>query len=427
MKSIRFFMIILLLAALCFTAGCAENTAVPENCRAGDIVTFGSYEQDNNQGNGAEPIEWIVLETRDGKALLLSRYALDEKVYRNGEEANTWEDCSLRKWLNGEFLDAAFTGDEQARILLTKVENGAGQSIENRQTEGNDTKDRIFLLSFLEAERYFSGDEARMCVPTEFTIANGAFPDGSYQSEGRDTWWWWLRSPQIVKNSDRFVGMVGPDGAIWNGGYNGHNGVRPALWLSLKATGTDAQDTADTGSASDSSQQPETWTCPECGKENSTAFCRWCGTKKPEAAERYFCPACGAEYDPDGGYLFCGDCGARLPERSEQTDDPAAALAGTWTLKDASGSNQDIVYSVRMQIAAGYFLQYTFNTDGSLKIYARFEYQDKTVKGAYTADGNRLTVSEEDGTEIETTEYSVSGDTLEMNFGDYSLIFTRSK
>ena len=32
-----------------------------DELKKGDIVVFGSYEQDNNPTNGQEPIEWIIL------------------------------------------------------------------------------------------------------------------------------------------------------------------------------------------------------------------------------------------------------------------------------------------------------------------------------------------------------------------------------
>ena len=80
----------------------------------GDYVTFGTYEQDNNESNGAEEIEWQVLDKKDGKVLLLSKYALDCKQYNAEWEYVTWETCTLRSWLNEEFYKTAFTSKEAA-------------------------------------------------------------------------------------------------------------------------------------------------------------------------------------------------------------------------------------------------------------------------------------------------------------------------
>ena len=65
---------ILILFMLYAVAAAEELTRNTTDISVGDIITFGHYEQDNNLDNGAEPIEWIVLDVQDGKALLLSKY-----------------------------------------------------------------------------------------------------------------------------------------------------------------------------------------------------------------------------------------------------------------------------------------------------------------------------------------------------------------
>lgn len=87
---------------------------VPEKIKAskvGDSVFFGSYEQDNDKSNGKENIEWLILEVKDGKALLFSKYALDLLVYSkysSFDGYSSWEDSSLRRWLNDDFVNSAF-------------------------------------------------------------------------------------------------------------------------------------------------------------------------------------------------------------------------------------------------------------------------------------------------------------------------------
>lgn len=75
--------------------------------KVGGYVKFGSYPQNN--GDIKEPIEWLVLEVNGNKALLISSYGLDCKEYHHEFEFITWENCDLRKWLNGEFFRRAFT------------------------------------------------------------------------------------------------------------------------------------------------------------------------------------------------------------------------------------------------------------------------------------------------------------------------------
>ena len=66
-----------------------------------------------------------------------------------------WEKCTLRSWLNGEFLQSAFSAKEQAAILMTAVDNSASQGYGKWNTDGgNNTRDQIFLLSYAEANWY---------------------------------------------------------------------------------------------------------------------------------------------------------------------------------------------------------------------------------------------------------------------------------
>lgn len=74
-----------------------------EKANVGDIVTFGTYEQDNNTYNGNEEIERIVLAKEDDKALVISRYILDLHQYNPESVDITWEECGLRKWLSEPF------------------------------------------------------------------------------------------------------------------------------------------------------------------------------------------------------------------------------------------------------------------------------------------------------------------------------------
>ena len=70
------------------------------------------------QGNGQVPIEWIVLDRQEERALLLSKCALDAKPFHEVEDRTvTWAECTLRAWLNGDFYNSAFSDEERARIV----------------------------------------------------------------------------------------------------------------------------------------------------------------------------------------------------------------------------------------------------------------------------------------------------------------------
>ena len=147
-----------------------------------------------------------MLDNKDGKSLLISRYGLDAQPYNTTTADVTWETCTLRTWLNNDFLNAAFTDEEQALIATTTVDNSKKQADSAFKTNGGkNTQDKIFLLSYAEAEQYFDSDEARMCVPTDYAIGRGSRSSDRYEVDGRAAVYWCLRSPGNTQDSSALV------------------------------------------------------------------------------------------------------------------------------------------------------------------------------------------------------------------------------
>ena len=204
--------------------------ALLSKAQVGSWITFGSYEQDNNTVNGKEDIEWQVLEKDGNRILVISRYALDCQQYNTSYTSVTWETSSLRKWLNGTFLNAAFSAEEQAMIPSVSV--SADKNPSYSTSPGNSTTDQVFLLSITEANKYFSSDEARKCALTDYAIAQGAWTYNSNKVDGRAACWWWLRSPGGSSSSAAYV----RSGSVYAGGFDviyDTVAVRPALWITL--------------------------------------------------------------------------------------------------------------------------------------------------------------------------------------------------
>ena len=207
----------------------AKENALFSSVNIGDYIKFGTYQQSNTP-NTKEPIEWLVLAKEDGKALLLSRYGLDRQQYNEylSLDSVTWETCTLRTWLNGKFLNSAFSFGEQGRIISGTVT--ADKNPEYDTDPGNDTIDKIFLLSIPEAEKYFSADEERKCQPTAYAKAHGV-----WTNDTTGCCWWWLRSPGGVSYNAAYVDF---DGGVYRFGYfvnYSASSVRPALWIDLTA------------------------------------------------------------------------------------------------------------------------------------------------------------------------------------------------
>ena len=209
-------------------AAAAHEAAIAPFKKVGNYVTFGHYEQDNNTGNGKEAIEWLVLDVQGDKVLLVSRYALDCKPYNTSYTSVTWETCSLRTWLNGTFINAAFTADEQKAVMTTTVDNSKSQGYSGYSTNGgNNTQDKVFLLSYAEAWKYFKSDDARECQPTKYAVAQNAYKASNGNCR------WWLRSPGAWSD---FAAIVDFDGARSSRNVRSSNvAVRPAFWLDLSS------------------------------------------------------------------------------------------------------------------------------------------------------------------------------------------------
>ena len=211
----------------------------------GNYVSFGTYPQ-TKAGNDATPIEWQVLARDGNKALLISRYGLDAQPYNKDYTSVTWETCTLRTWLNSTFYNKAFSSAEQAAILTTNVDNSKNQCYSGWDTNGgNNTQDKVFLLSYAEANKYFgveywqnngATDNVKSRVaPTAYAIAQGAYTYSFNKTADRtDAGWWWLRSPG---NNLNYAALVNPFGSLFSSRVSGDSGsVRPALWVNLEST-----------------------------------------------------------------------------------------------------------------------------------------------------------------------------------------------
>ena len=180
----------------------ASAVALQAKFTTGSYVTLGNYPQ-TKAGNDNTPIKWLVLGSDGETALLISRYALDCKPYNEKYESTTWETCTLRGWLNNEFFNKAFSTEEKQYILQSNV--SADENPKYSTNPGNATKDKVFLLSIVEANKYFKGDDARKCAPTDYAIKQGAYTSDSYKVEGRKACRWWLRSPGFISLGAAYV------------------------------------------------------------------------------------------------------------------------------------------------------------------------------------------------------------------------------
>ncbi len=219
----RFFCLCLLLL-LCVTSSASALTVPTPN--VGDVITFGRYEQDNVLDNGQEPIEWIVLEVQEGKAWLMSKYCIEMVIFYPQRVPMFWGASDLRTWMNGDFLNTAFTAEEQELILTTTVKNDNPHGMRGA---GEDTLDKIYLLSKSEVLHFMPEMADRVAYPTEYVKAQGCTLGDALGSCR-----WWTRTPGARKMDmcgmrvDGRISEYGMQDVDWPG-----NTMRPVMWITV--------------------------------------------------------------------------------------------------------------------------------------------------------------------------------------------------
>ena len=173
---------------------------------------------------------WDILDLRfdstigSSKALLISENIVDIRPYHSIPEETTWRDCSLREWLNTEYLDGLPQG-LQERVIETKNWL-AGIPTSDPEDAEFMTRDKIFLLSRDEASFFFEDAEHRRAlyddswwlreqgagsIAADLVSRNGSFIEDIWLSIKKV---WWCRRRYTADYPEA--------------------GVRPALWLDLQ-------------------------------------------------------------------------------------------------------------------------------------------------------------------------------------------------
>jgi Family of unknown function (DUF6273) len=202
---------------------------IMEEIKIGSVLSFGDY-------------NWRVLDIQNNTALIITEEIIDQRPYHDAYKDITWADCTLRKYLNGEFYEK-FNAADKSRIITVINKNLDNQWYGTKG--GEDTEDNIFLLSLEEVCKYFGDSTSKLNNPGKnqrywFQRKDENNSNRLAKLHNKEwAWWWWLRSPGRV--NVKAVYIFGTDGNI---GIQGNNilkgnisdgkctgGVRPALWI----------------------------------------------------------------------------------------------------------------------------------------------------------------------------------------------------
>ena len=234
----------------------ALETVTLKDAEIGDIVQMGTYEQDGD-AETEDPICWDVLD-KDGDAkLLISHDVIAYQRFSDSAKCVIWEDSQIRSWLNQEFYAEAFDETEQASIRETTLENPStvgfaahvdpSGDVQVRESRPN-TKDKIFLLSWKEAEQYYGNRltdasilgrrpsravlQKRKAIFTDLIIEElpAMYPYSRHLPDGTERLSWMLRSTGMKDYTILVIGYKGK----WDQDYpDSYNGVRPAMWVNV--------------------------------------------------------------------------------------------------------------------------------------------------------------------------------------------------
>ena len=191
------------------------------NINVNDIINFGNYPQ-GKQGQLLS-LEWRVLAVENNRALIITDKLIDYKKYNEKYNDVTWENCSLRIWMNNEFLSSAFSTDQQKRIAVVTIQNPNNPKYDTKG--GVATQDKVFALSIPETIKYFSSYNDRKAILTDYLQKAGLH-------KGNNSDFYWLRSPGSLSARAAQVDNDGITDRI--GRYVTEKiAVRPAMWIIL--------------------------------------------------------------------------------------------------------------------------------------------------------------------------------------------------
>ena len=234
----------------------ALETVTLKDAEIGDIVQMGTYEQDGD-AETEDPICWDVLDKDGDAVLLISHDVIAYQRFSDSRKCVIWEDSEIRTWLNQEFYAEAFDETEQASIRETTLENPStvgfaahvdpSGDVQVRESRP-DTKDKIFLLSWKEAEQYYGNRltdasglgrrpsravlQKRKAIFTDLIIEElpAMYPYSRHLPDGTERLSWMLRSTGM---KDYTIFVIGYEGK-WDQDYpDSYNGVRPVMWVNV--------------------------------------------------------------------------------------------------------------------------------------------------------------------------------------------------
>ena len=169
-------------------------------------VSFGNY----MNKTGKMPIEWLILDKCGDEITLVTKDLIDchefcEKI------CTSWKDSDIRTWLNDEFMNKAFSKNEQKFLVSKTIDSDYGDTSDGKFVT---TNDKVYLLSSKDFSdkkqgsgiaKLFSKTAKDMlfdCKPTKYAESKGIVVDGN----NKKRYCWWTRDMQTQKQVKSYQG-----------------------------------------------------------------------------------------------------------------------------------------------------------------------------------------------------------------------------
>ena len=220
------------------------------NYEIGSYVTFGKYMQSSDE---LEPIEWLILDKKDDELLVITKHVIEYMQFcKYCDRSPFWDKSDIRQWLNDDFIKIAFSEEEQSQLVEKLVDNT--EYAFPKRERGEDTLDKVFLLSVFEAQQYFGDDRMRLSCPTEhnYKLVKQKFedcmkrlsrPTEHVKKKGmpkpapweHSDWCDWIC--RTIADFRGCISYVSDGGGIhlqtWGNYLDKNHGIRPAMWIKI--------------------------------------------------------------------------------------------------------------------------------------------------------------------------------------------------
>lgn len=226
-----------------------------KDIKIGTVMTFGRYEQDNNTENGPEAIEWIIYYINQKDVYLISKYILDVRSFENKSASDGYSSSALRSWVEGDFLEEAFTWEEWEYLKIQELDTPSNASYTTIY-QGNAVKSKMGIFSLKELPIYLGnnlGAKIYQAEGTPYALAQGL----TKSSQGYSPWW-----TRSMGKSRYYAGFVQTNGSFSFEGaaVDSQNiGVRPVICFSLDTFGPGGAGTSTEANIGSGQCTGDTW------------------------------------------------------------------------------------------------------------------------------------------------------------------------